>query len=469
MIKKIYSLSALLVTAVLVITTFASFASAMNFNTNVDLYSEAAYMVNLNTGEVVVSIRANEERVPASLTKIMTCVVVLDMFKDDLDALETTKASGGVDAFEELWGTNCSTADIQMNEEVTYIDLLHALMIPSACEAANILAINSAGSIEAFVRLMNAKAVELGMTNTHFSNTHGLFPEDNYTSCEDIAKLCEYAIETYPVFCEIVSKPNYIMDPTTDHPSGTTIVNTNRMLQVGSEYYYSYAKGIKTGFLDEAGRCLASYAELDGMTYLIVTMGAPSEDADGNSVMYNCLDHAALYKWAYSSLEFTEILSSESELTDIDVDLGEGRTTVNLRPAKTYECLWPKAQTVYESDSDETAAYKESIEKVSDIRKKIRLNENVVAPVKQGDVLGQVELTYEGQTLAVIDLVAVSSVERSVVKEKTEVAKSFTSSVQFKIVIGVVIAVVAIYFVIFFIIINKSMKKKKKSRKKSTR
>ena len=434
----------------------------MNFNTNVDLYSEAAYMVNLDTGEVVVSINASEERVPASLTKIMTCVVILDMFKDDLDALETTKASGGIDAFEELWGTNCSTADIQMNEEVTYIDLLHALMIPSACEAANILAINSAGSISAFVKLMNAKAVELGMTNTHFSNTHGLFPEDNYTSCEDIAKLCEYAIETYPLFCEIVSKPNYQMAATSDHPDGTTIVNTNKMLQVGSEYYYSYAKGIKTGFLDEAGRCLASYAEMDGMTYLIVTMGAPSEDSEGNSVMYNCIDHAALYKWAFSQLEFTEVLSSESEITDIDVGLGDGRTTVNLRPAKTYECLWPKAQTVSESDSEEIAAYKESIEKITDIRKKISLNENVVAPVKEGDVLGQVELTYEGQTLAVIDLVATSSVERSTVKEKTEVAKSFTSSVQFKIVIAVVAAVVIIYFIIFFVIVNKSMKNKKK-------
>ncbi len=460
--KKIMSFTALLVTMTIVFTTFAGFASAMNFNTNVDLYSEAAYMVNLDTGEVVVSINASEERVPASLTKIMTCVVILDMFKDDLDALETTKASGGIDAFEELWGTNCSTADIQMNEEVTYIDLLHALMIPSACEAANILAINSAGSISAFVKLMNAKAVELGMTNTHFSNTHGLFPEDNYTSCEDIAKLCEYAIETYPLFCEIVSKPNYQMAATSDHPDGTTIVNTNKMLQVGSEYYYSYAKGIKTGFLDEAGRCLASYAEMDGMTYLIVTMGAPSEDSEGNSVMYNCIDHAALYKWAFSQLEFTEVLSSESEITDIDVGLGDGRTTVNLRPAKTYECLWPKAQTVSESDSEEIAAYKESIEKITDIRKKISLNENVVAPVKEGDVLGQVELTYEGQTLAVIDLVATSSVERSTVKEKTEVAKSFTSSVQFKIVIAVVAAVVIIYFIIFFVIVNKSMKNKKK-------
>lgn len=462
-------LSALVAFAVLMVTVFSCFgvyASALNFNTGVDIHSQAVYMYNMDSGDVVVSINASEKRVPASLTKIMTCVVVLDQFKDDLDKLNTTKVSAGVDAFEELWGTGCSTADIQMNEEVTYIDLLHALMIPSACEAANILAVNISGSIEGFVKLMNAKAAELGMRNTHFSNAHGLFVDDNYTTCEDMAKLCTYAIEKYPVFTEIVSKPNYTMAPTTEHPDGTVIVNTNKMLHVGSDYYYSYATGIKTGNLNEAGRCLASTATKDGMTYMIVSMGAPAEDSEGNSVMYNCIDHVNLYKWAFSQLEYTEIITKESELTDIDVEYGDGKTTVNLRPSKTYECLWPKAQTVYEEDSPETVKYKESIEKVSDIRKKISLNENVVAPVKEGDILGSVELTYGGQTLATIDLVATASVERSVVKAKTEVAKSFTSSTAFKVVIAVVVGVVVIYFAVFIIIVNKHSKKKSKKKKR---
>lgn len=465
MFKKI---SAVFLCAVFAFVAFAEtavHASAMNFNTGVDLKSQAVYMYNMDTGDVVVSINASEKRVPASLTKIMTCVVVLDQYKDNLEALKTDKASGGVEAFEELWGTGCSTADIQMGEEVTYYDLLHALMIPSACEAANILAVNISGTIESFVKRMNAKAAELGMTNTHFSNAHGLFPEDNYTTCEDLAKLCEYALETYPLFGEIVSKPNYEMAPTTEHPNGTTIVNTNKLLQVGSDYYYSYAEGIKTGNLIESGRCLASVAEKDGVSYMIVSMGAPSEDSEGNSVMYNCADHLALYEWAFSSLEFQEVINNQSELTDIEVEFGNGKTTVNLRPATSFECLWPKAKAILEGDSDETVKYKESIEKISDIKKKINLKENVVAPVKEGDVLGTVELTYGGTTLATIDLVATSSVERSVIKEKTEVAKSFPQSTSFKIVIAVIVVLIAAYVTVFLILLNKSKKKKRKKKK----
>lgn len=467
--KRFSRLTAFVLTIVTVVTAFAIPSSALNFNTGVDLHSESVFMYNMDTGDVVVSIRANEQRVPASLTKIMTCVVVLDQYKSDPSILETKVASGGVSAFEELWGTGCSTADIQMDEEVTYYDLLHALMIPSGCEAANILAINMSGSIDAFVNRMNTKAKELGMNNTHFSNAHGLFAEDNYTSCEDMAKLCAYAIEEYPLFMEIVSKPSYKMSPTEEHPDGTLILNTNKMLQVGSEYYYSYATGIKTGSLDAAGRCLASTATKDGMTYMIVSMGAPMEDADGNSRMFNCEDHVNLYKWAFSQLEYPDppILNSESEITDIDVMYGDERTTVNLKPATDFECLWPKPQAVLETDTEDIAAYKKSIEKVSDIKKKIVLDKNVVAPVNKGDVLGYVELTYNGVTLAKIDLVATSSVERSAVKAEAEVAKSFTKSNHFKIVIGVVVGVVVIYFAVFITVIcvrNNNLKKKRKNR-----
>jgi len=466
--KRISALVAFMMIFVTVVSLLTIPASALNFNTGIDLHSESVYMYNMDTGEVVVSIRASEQRVPASLTKIMTCVIVLDYYKNDLSLLETTKVSGGVNAFEELWGTGCSTADIRMDEEVSYYDLLHALMIPSGCEAANIIAINLAGSIDAFVNRMNSKARELGMTNTHFSNAHGLFAENNYTSCEDMAKLCEYAIEEYPLFSEIVSKPTYKMAATTEHPNGTTIINTNKMLQVGSEYYYSYASGIKTGNLNEAGRCLASTATKDGMTYMIVTMGAPSKDENGNSTMYNCEDHVNLYTWAFSQLEYPDppVLSADSEITDIDVRYGDERTKINLKPKTGFECLWPKAQQIYESDSAEVKAYKQSIEKVTDIKKKIVLKEDVVAPVNKGDVLGYVELTYNGNSLAKIDLIATESVERSVLKEKKDIAKSFWQSAHFKIVVAVVAIIVAAYLVVFILVIRSKTAKKKKRRKK---
>lgn len=455
--KSINLLTAFMILMIACVSCFGIKAEALNFHTGIDLYSEAVYMYNIETGEVVVSINANQQRVPASLTKIMTCVVVLDAYKNDFSLLEKTKVSGGIEAFEELWGTGCSTADIQMGEEVSYLDLLHALMIPSACEAANILAVNLSGSLDAFIKRMNDKARELGMTNTHFSNTHGLFVEENYSTCEDIAKLCKYAMETYPLFNEIVSKPNYEMAPTSEHPNGTIIVNTNKMLHLGSDYYYAYATGIKTGSLKEAGRCLASVAKKDGVSYMIVSMGAPMEDADGNSKMFNCEDHINLYNWAFSQLEYPDppILLKGSELTDIDVNYGK-ESKVNLCASRNFECLWPK-----ENPNDPL------VERARDIKKKIVLNENVTAPVKEGDVLGYVELTYNGTVLDKIDLIAMKDVERSSIEAEKEVAKNFTQSQHFKIVVIVIIGVIALYFIVFFTVL--SVRKSKKSKKKSRR
>lgn len=293
-----------------------------------ELYSEAVYMVNLDSGEAIVDINGEDERVPASLTKIMTAVVLLDKFKGDEQKLKDTYYSAGSEAFDELYDTGASTADIQPGEEVSCYDLLAALLIPSSCEAANIIALNVSDSITEFTDLMNEKAEKLGMENTHFSNAHGLWAQQNYSSCKDMATLCEYAISKYQVFRDIVCLPSYHMASTSYHSDGTDIYNTNLMLDSMTDYYYSYAKGIKTGTLDSAGRCLASYAEYEGTTYLIVTMGAPmdkleedvkkgEEDPDsiygGDNVYYNLLDHISLYKWAFSSLVATDFVDKTAK------------------------------------------------------------------------------------------------------------------------------------------------------------
>lgn len=288
---------------------------------------------------------------PASLTKIMTAVVLLDKFKGDEQKLKDTYYSAGSEAFDELYDTGASTADIQPGEEVSCYDLLAALLIPSSCEAANIIALNVSDSITGFTDLMNEKAEKLGMENTHFSNAHGLWAQQNYSSCKDMATLCEYAISKYQVFRDIVCLPSYHMASTSYHSDGTDIYNTNLMLDSMTDYYYSYAKGIKTGTLDSAGRCLASYAEYEGTTYLIVTMGAPmdkleedvkkgEEDPDsiygGDNVYYNLLDHINLYKWAFSSLVATDFVDKDSEVRDVKVSYGDGIDYANLKPANGF-------------------------------------------------------------------------------------------------------------------------------------
>lgn len=415
-------------------------ASAITFDNDVELNSKAAYMINLDTGEVVYSINSDQQRVPASLTKIMTCVIVLEAYNGDAQRLKAVSASGNSEAFDELAGTGCSNADIQKGETVTYYDLLHALMIPSACEAANILAIDMCGSIDAFVEKMNEKAQELEMTNTNFSNAHGLFADNNYTTCEDIAKLTRYAMDKYELFMEICSKPSYEMPPTEEHPDGTRIISSNKMLVEGSDYYYRFASGIKTGFLDAAGRCLVSTASRNGYTYMVVTMGADGYDSEGNTKMYNCLDHKELYNWAFEYLEYTTIIDSSSELGEVSVEFGI-EDYVCVKPQASFSRLWPNNVSV------------------NQIRRKVTLDKSVVAPVEAGQKLGTVELTYEGQTITTIDLVAVTSVERDNVKSDVKVSSSFTDSNHFKIAIIVAVGVVILYIMIsIVVIINKRNK-----------
>lgn len=464
--KRICSI--ITMTAVLIMLLPNVTAQAFNFTPtyyddkgelkNLELYSESIFMMNLDTGETIVDINGDEERAPASLTKIMTAVVMLEEIGYDEDTLKSTYVSAGTDAFDELYDTGASTADIQPDEKVSYYDLLAALMIPSACEAANIIAINVAGSIPEFCDMMNEKAEELGMDNSHFSNAHGLFTQQNYSSAHDMAILSKYAVERFSVFRDIVAMSSYQMESTDYHPTGSTILNTNLMLNSYTDYFYSYCKGIKTGSLDSAGRCLSSYATYDGTTYLIVTMGAPmnklaedipkgEEDPDsiygGDYVYYNILDHIALYDWAFSMLVQTDFINESSEIRDVEVAYGKELDYANLKPANGYSQMWPMNVDV------------------DDVEKIITVKENIVAPVEKGDVLGQMELRYNGETLATIDLISTTKVIRSDSKTKIKIIKSYFDSNVFKITLTAVILCICLYGAIHFIRVQKKYLRKK--------
>lgn len=418
----------------------APFADAYEFEPNgVTLNSEAVYLENLDTGEVVVNKKATEKRVPASLTKIMTCVVVLDKFKENLEELKTLRIYAGEEAFTELADTGYSNAGIMVNEQLSYYDLLCALMIPSACEAANILAINVGGSIDGFVAMMNQKAKELGMSDTVFYNAHGLEidgQESNITTCFDLAKLCRYAINTYPVFTEITSKASYTME------NGTQLETTNKLLDQYSDYYYGYVYGIKTGYLDTAGRCLASVAEKNGYTYLCITMGAKGYDDDGNELFLNCEDHKNLYMWAYDNLSYQTFIKENEEVTDTKVAYAKGDGYVNLKPVSEVYAIW-----------------KNDIP-IKDVEKKITVSDNIVAPIYAGDVLGSVEFVYNGQVIVKSDLVAVSDVQKASAQAEMTVAANFFSSTQFKVAVIIIAVIVLVYTVVFFIYVHNRSKRR---------
>ncbi|WP_294481159.1 D-alanyl-D-alanine carboxypeptidase family protein [uncultured Ruminococcus sp.] len=465
--NKLRVISALLC-AVLIFADIGSFrGEALSFvptavdadgeRRDIKLYSECVYMVNMDSGDVIVDINGEKEVPPASLTKLMTAVVLLDELGGDESTLKNRMMSAGTEAFDELYDTGAATADIQPNESVSAYDLLAALLIPSACEAANIIAINVGGNVPAFVDMMNEKSAELGLKHTHFSNAHGLFTQQNFSTAKDISTICRYALNKYPVFRELVGSPSFTMAPTDYHPEGTYIVSTDYMINEFTDYYYTNCRGIKTGTTEAAGRCFASYATFDGMTYMAVTMGAPmeklpedikkgEEDPDSmyadDVVYYNFIDHINLYEWAFDTLVQKDFINEFSEVRDVKVGYGKKRDYANLKPACGYSRMWPANIPI------------------DDVEKKITVLDNIVAPVEEGDVLGKMELSYKGETLAVIDLISTTKVERSPVKERARVVKAYFGSKLFKITGTIVLVCIGLYCVLCFLIAQRKYLRK---------
>lgn len=443
--RKLSLIISVVLTLAILLGSFTVNVGAVSFAPDFDIYSEAVYLMNLDTGDVIYQKNADQKLVPASLTKIMTAVLVLEQFQNDIPAMSTTYISGGYECFDELYMQGASNADIRNGEKVSYKDLMYALMLRSACEAANILAYNIGGSLQGFADMMNLKAQQIGMTNTHFTNAHGLFWQDHYTTAHDMAILIQYAM-SLPMFTEISCSTEYEMEETAYHQA-RTINHTNSMMFKGSDYYYEYAKGLKTGTTDEAGRCLASTAYKDGYSYLLITLNAPQYDENGRQVMYNFIDHKNIYEWAFNNFEYTTLIAGTEEVAEVPVEYGEGVDYVIVRPDEEYSRIWSKRVSA------------DSIHRVIDLK------QNVIAPIKKGDILGTMELQYGGETMAVINLVATTDVERSEQKEMLAVAQSFIGSPDFfnaaKYSVGFFL-VYTVLIIVLKILVARSNKKRAK-------
>lgn len=234
--------------------------------------SEYICVMNRKDGTIVYEKNLNDKAYPASLTKIMTTIVALEHI-EDLSAI----APVDVDSYKEMVANNASMAGFYGNEQVTYRDLLYGTMLPSGGEAANSLAINVAGNIDNFVEMMNEKATELGLKNTHFTSPEGFHDKDQYTTAYDMAILLNYALENGH-FKAIFTKYSYQTTETLDHPNGINLNSTvlsklNENNQDGFQII-----GGKSGTTSEAGQCWATLGIKDEHEYIVVVMGASLND-----------------------------------------------------------------------------------------------------------------------------------------------------------------------------------------------
>ena len=426
--KKSRLLSVLLCLALLsgLLATFASAAdSGSAILDEMDVNAKAAVLVDPDTGEILYEKNAHAHNSPASITKVMTCLLTLEAVdRGELSLEQTVTASS---ALHTGIGEGASTADIKEGEQIRIIDLLYAALIPSANEACNVMAEAVSGDVASFVELMNTRAAELGMEDTHFSNTHGYHDDDHYTSAYDIYLMCREAMK-HETFRTIVGSKNYTMPATNLHPEPRIIRSTNALISNFrvAGYIYEYATGIKTGSTPEAGHCLVSSATKNDRSLIAVVMGAANY-TENKEVNY-FTESKCLLEFGFDNFSRQTILDGSSlDFPEVSVTLSK-TDYVTVRPAASLSATLP-------NDIDPAA-----------FQRQLDLPESVEAPLEEGQVLGTVTLTYNGQEYGKVDLVANSSVERSELRYRLDRIQKFFDQLWVRILLAVLAVLLVFLF-----------------------
>lgn len=389
-----------------------------------ELTAPAAYVVNLDTNIVVYDKNSDTQLQAASLTKMMTCLLLLEQYQDQLDTITVTAPSYIYDLIWEKT-TNASTADIRRGDTQTLRNLLYAMLLPSANEAAYIVAdYMGGGSIDNFVAMMNDEAAAIGCTGTTFADPCGL-DEGNVTTAKD-AYLILRALTAYDVVATVMASPSYDMGTNDNYPTpGTYIIqNTNKMV-CNTSYYRAYTKGGKTGSLGE-WQNFAGWHSQDGENYISVVLNVPNgTDPDGGRPAL--LETGTLMDWVYETYTIAPALDTTQPITESRIVYSTQTDTVMLYPADDMMTLLPR---------EGGAALTEQV---------FNLPDHLTAPLKQGDVVGTVTLTIGGESIGTVDLIAGSDVARNQMLYTISRVGEFFSSTYFKVVIMLTMAVVAVY------------------------
>ena len=250
------------------------------------IYSHAGILMRLDDGKVVFQFQQDEKIYPASLTKIMTCIIAIEKI-DDLESIITLRP----EIFDKLYMQNASMAGFLPGEKVKVIDLLYGNILPSGGECSIALAEQISGTEQKFAELMNKKAQELGMNNTHFTNATGLHDESHYSTVRDLSILLQYALKN-ETFHKIFQTKKYSVLPTNEHPDGFTFYNSMFKLQENWELNNGEIIGGKTGYTDKAGLCLASEAIVNKQKYIAITVKA---NGNHNTEPFHVYDAFSLY------------------------------------------------------------------------------------------------------------------------------------------------------------------------------
>jgi len=261
-----------------------------------DIYSANAVLLDLEKETLLYEKNSSARMYPASLTKIMTAVVAIENISDLNEEIVLSEQ-----LFWPVYTANAATAGFSPGERVRAIDLLYGLLLPSGVECASGLAEYVAGSESAFSDLMNEKAMQLGMKDTHFINATGLHDENHYSTAIDIATLFKYALSETIIF-EIITSDRYKTAPTNMSPNGVRFESILFSKMKSAKFPGGKILGGKTGYTNEAGQCLASIAVKDDRLYLLVTAGAGTGAPGGDGIAVENMNVADAFS-IYGSID----------------------------------------------------------------------------------------------------------------------------------------------------------------------
>ena len=365
---------------------------------------------------------SNEKKYPASTTKILTAIIAIE----NCNLSDTISAS--YNAIMSI-PSGYSIAEIKENEVLTVEQLLNVFLIHSANEAGYILAEHISGSISNFADLMNQKALEIGCTDTHFTNPSGIQDENHYSTAHDMALIAQYCMKN-ETFRQIVCKTSYTLEPTDKTPEERYFVTTNDLLKTSSEYYYPYCIGIKTGYTSKAKNCLISASQKDGLELITVVLGAEFTE-NGKSARNT--DTINLFNYGFENYKYQEILSKNSVIKNV---------TVKNATKETKELPIITENSI-------TSLLPNNID-LNSLEPLISINENIEAPISEGTVIGSIKYNIDGIEYST-NLCAEHSVEKF----------------DLILLIGQISAVIIILIIIYKILSHKSnIKYKKKTGKK---
>lgn len=266
---------------VLCINFIFPFSISLATEDNVSVNAPVALLMDSATGKIIYEKDAYKRMYPASTTKIMTAILALencnlnDVAKVSYNAIFTVPVG-------------YSNANLQLDEELTIEQLLYVLLIPSANDAANVIAEHVAGSVDSFATMMNTKAVELGCKDTHFVNANGVHDENHYSTAYDLALIGRYAMKN-ETFRKIVSTTRYTLPVTNKYDKTDRIfVSTNKLVNNKSGQFYEYATGIKTGYTNAAKNCIVASAKKDSLELISVILYASNDSATSTNKFNDC-------------------------------------------------------------------------------------------------------------------------------------------------------------------------------------